>query len=372
MQEFRKEITTIYEDLKDNAVLQGQQGVTNVQEFVAELANPIFRGLLQQIDKENTQQKTTLWDRIKNAFRKLFNIHTSSQYYNRSMNALDKALNAFDIDTYLRHTGKKSALREAVYNFNEQLYEKELQSIKEKALSDGTFMKAPNGRPTNLTERQWLQVRTKEFKEWFGDWEKIANFANKLNSNEYGINRRTEENGLATSLVGQSRGMQKGHRVLQKASSVFGRIAKTDRQQHRSFTKSSFLEEIEKAAKEEKFWIENTDSFVEAQLPSGQESEVYRSKDGKEVIKFNKFSFIGDSLLGVETFIERLNAHNELFPEDAYEVIGFAKDSEGNTCIVLKQPFIEGREATKEEIETFFDNIRAEKKGHGVYTFLGI
>jgi len=31
-------------------------------------------------------------------------------------------------------------------------------------------MKAPNGNPTNLTERQWLQVRTKAFKDWFGDW----------------------------------------------------------------------------------------------------------------------------------------------------------------------------------------------------------
>jgi len=30
-------------------------------------------------------------------------------------------------------------------------------------------MKAPNGNPTNLNERQWLQVRTPEFKEWFGD-----------------------------------------------------------------------------------------------------------------------------------------------------------------------------------------------------------
>ncbi len=35
-------------------------------------------------------------------------------------------------------------------------------------------MKAPNGNPTKLNERQWLQVRTKAFKEWFGDWEKSA------------------------------------------------------------------------------------------------------------------------------------------------------------------------------------------------------
>ena len=48
--------------------------------------------------------------------------------------------------------------------------DKELQSIKQKTIANGTFMKAPNGKPTNLNERQWLQVRTKAFKEWFGDW----------------------------------------------------------------------------------------------------------------------------------------------------------------------------------------------------------
>lgn len=32
------------------------------------------------------------------------------------------------------------------------------------------WMKAPNGKPTNLTERQWVQVRTLNFKKWFGDW----------------------------------------------------------------------------------------------------------------------------------------------------------------------------------------------------------
>lgn len=50
----------------------------------------------------------------------------------------------------------------------------ETADIKAKAISDGTFMKAPNGKDTNLTEQQWLQVRTKAFKKWFGDWEKTA------------------------------------------------------------------------------------------------------------------------------------------------------------------------------------------------------
>ena len=50
--------------------------------------------------------------------------------------------------------------------------------IVERAKADGTFMKAPNGKPTNLSERQWVQVRTKAFKEWFGDWEKAAKALN--------------------------------------------------------------------------------------------------------------------------------------------------------------------------------------------------
>lgn len=56
----------------------------------------------------------------------------------------------------------------------------EMQSIKTKAQSDGTFMLAPNGEPTNLTERQWLQVRTDAFKEWFGDWENEPEEASQM------------------------------------------------------------------------------------------------------------------------------------------------------------------------------------------------
>lgn len=36
------------------------------------------------------------------------------------------------------------------------------------------WMKAPNGEPTKLNERQWIHVRTPSFKAWFGDWEKFA------------------------------------------------------------------------------------------------------------------------------------------------------------------------------------------------------
>lgn len=47
----------------------------------------------------------------------------------------------------------------------------ETAEIERKAREDGTYMKAPNGKPSNLSPTQWAQVRTRAFKEWFGDWE---------------------------------------------------------------------------------------------------------------------------------------------------------------------------------------------------------
>lgn len=52
--------------------------------------------------------------------------------------------------------------------------EPEIDRIVREAKENGTYMKAPNGKPTNLNERQWAQVRTRAFKKWFGDWEKAA------------------------------------------------------------------------------------------------------------------------------------------------------------------------------------------------------
>ena len=39
---------------------------------------------------------------------------------------------------------------------------------------------APNGQVSNLTEKQYAQVRTKAFKEWFGDWENNPSEASKV------------------------------------------------------------------------------------------------------------------------------------------------------------------------------------------------
>ncbi len=53
-------------------------------------------------------------------------------------------------------------------------YQAQYDAVVAKYKGTAQWMKAPNGKPTNLTERQWVQVRTPAFKAWFGDWEALA------------------------------------------------------------------------------------------------------------------------------------------------------------------------------------------------------
>lgn len=63
---------------------------------------------------------------------------------------------------------------------NKELLE-EMYDILSKAPRDknGNLL-APNGKKSNLTERQYAQVRTKAFKDWFGDWENNPENASKV------------------------------------------------------------------------------------------------------------------------------------------------------------------------------------------------
>lgn len=58
--------------------------------------------------------------------------------------------------------------------------ERERSAIVEAAKANGTYLKAPNGNKTNLTPAQWELVRSKSFKEWFGDWEHDAENSSKV------------------------------------------------------------------------------------------------------------------------------------------------------------------------------------------------
>ena len=72
--------------------------------------------------------------------------------------------------------GREEAIKAALANI-----ETEMQHILKNAPrdSEGNLL-APNGKKSNLTERQYAQVRTKAFKDWFGDWENDSENASKV------------------------------------------------------------------------------------------------------------------------------------------------------------------------------------------------
>ena len=140
----------------------------DIEEAIAE----DFRRYVQLEEKPVVGFFVRLFRMLKNVLN-VFSKHPS--YINKlfydiqSGNFADKKLNTY---TSIDPTRYSSATPPEI--------QKEMQEIKAKAVADGTFMKAPNGSPTNLTEHQWLQVRTKAFKKWFGDWENDPSNASKV------------------------------------------------------------------------------------------------------------------------------------------------------------------------------------------------
>ena len=73
----------------------------------------------------------------------------------------------------LTNAGQEAQEKEAAQRFA-QAVESQKEAVRRQYEGTEMWMKAPNGQPTNLTEDQWLAVRTPAFKAWFGDWEEEA------------------------------------------------------------------------------------------------------------------------------------------------------------------------------------------------------
>ena len=78
-----------------------------------------------------------------------------------------------------------SSVTEQPVSQTESTYTKEEQDILSRAPRNAKGqLLAPNGKVSNLTEKQYVQVRTKAFKNWFGDWERVARSSKFRESND--------------------------------------------------------------------------------------------------------------------------------------------------------------------------------------------
>ena len=97
----------------------------------------------------------------------------------------------------------------------------EEQQIIDQAKQNGTYMKAPNGKPTNLTAAQWVKVRTQAFKNWFGDWEKTARIEKLRKSKpvivsfngEYNLDRKAAKEWMKTNIRGEYANTDTGNKI---------------------------------------------------------------------------------------------------------------------------------------------------------------
>nr|DAQ88786.1 MAG TPA: hypothetical protein [Caudoviricetes sp.] len=104
----------------------------------------------------------------------------------RPFTAMDYYRNMFALKTEGDKTGA-NALHQAA-NAGGKMYAQsatnvpstEKEAVRKQYEGTEQWMKAPNGEPTNLTEDQWVAVRTPAFKAWFGDWENDPENASKV------------------------------------------------------------------------------------------------------------------------------------------------------------------------------------------------
>ena len=93
-------------------------------------------------------------------------------------------------------------------------------------------------------------------------------------------------------------------------------------------------------------------------LGSGAESDVYFDNDGKSVIKLVNYSAYSETPL--DFLNHRITLHNTIFPETAYELLGFTYsheiDEEG-FYFITRQTFIDSKNPrpTQEEIDNHME-----------------
>ena len=188
-QQFTQEIFDIIKDLATNENFYWDMNIDinsmrgkykYIKEFIANvMSNEELREHLSKLkyqqnnndiaEEEKTSVLTKVFKSIYNYIKSFYSKDTDKELDTTYLEKLTNIIQSH-IDTQPSNTF--STLSQYTEGTITSEYEKELQLILLNSPRDkeGRLL-APNGNPTNLTERQYAQVRTKAFKDWFGEWE---------------------------------------------------------------------------------------------------------------------------------------------------------------------------------------------------------
>lgn len=111
--------------------------------------------------------------RISEWFRSIYNAIRPTGILNKEVSDFFDSFYAKKITPNFQTTSTTDTLYQSQHNAEEQ-------AVIDQYKNTDQWLKAPNGEETNLTEKQWIQVRTPSFKAWFGDWENDPANASKV------------------------------------------------------------------------------------------------------------------------------------------------------------------------------------------------
>lgn len=183
------------------------------------------------------------------------------------------------------------------------------------------------------------------------------NNGNDSVSSQNNLNGKEHEQGEVAGVSGESGsldGKNEAEAYLRRAGD---RTTAKDGQSR--WTRNTLLRDVVQRNKGHQTWIDDIQSIISGErIGLGGENDVYLSRDGKSVVKINDFSYLPENSTNFDSFMNRVDAHNELFPNDAITILGFTLNSDGKVSVVLSQPYISNaREATQEEIDNFLEEM---------------
>ena len=136
----------------------------------------LYRQIVEMLEKIGGKQKEDKQTKVARMNAMLFAHHADifaaamrTQEGKEKYTALD-----YFKDRFVLRYGGTDMCQNGLYQSATNVPSAEKDAVRKQYEGTEQWMKAPNGEPTNLTEDQWIAVRTPAFKAWFGDWEQAA------------------------------------------------------------------------------------------------------------------------------------------------------------------------------------------------------
>jgi len=122
---------------------------------------------------------------------------------------------------------------------------------------------------------------------------------------------------------------------------------------------------LTKYAKKNGKWIDYDKISDKESFGGGEEANVFMNKDGVSVTKVYDYQLF--SISPLEFIDNRISLHNHLFPDTAYELIGFTNNPNRGFSFIVKQPFIDGENTPTDKISEELNKMGFKDIGGNTY-----